>query len=296
MANNQPNNTHHADKLRRKWLQRKWLSWLWNKQTFIFLFFLVLSTTFWLFQALNETYEEDFAIPIELRNVPGNVVVTTDLPNVVHVSLRDKGSVLLAYRYTHKFKSIVVDFTTYSNNNGYGAVQTAEVMRQIATQLVGSTQIVSIKPDTLEFYYNYGLCKRVPVVMQGKVGAGRLFSLANMLLGQDSVTVYAAKELLDTITAAYTQPPQSAWADRHHTCQCAFYARARCQVCAQQGQCHLLCRPPCRKNSASARAAGQLPGVKTVAHLPRHGQCHLPGGHGPLPQHNERKLCAGGEL
>lgn len=167
---------------------------------------LVLSTTFWLFQALNETYEEDFAIPIELRNVPGNVVVTTDLPNVVHVSLRDKGSVLLAYRYTHKFKSIVVDFTTYSNNNGYGAVQTAEVMRQIATQLVGSTQIVSIKPDTLEFYYNYGLCKRVPVVMQGKVGAGRLFSLANMLLGQDSVTVYAAKELLDTITAAYTQP------------------------------------------------------------------------------------------
>lgn len=206
MANNQPNNTHHADKLHRKWLQRKWLSWLWNKQTFIFLFFLVLSTTFWLFQALNETYEEDFAIPIELRNVPGNVVVTTDLPNVVHVSLRDKGSVLLAYRYTHKFKSIVVDFTTYSNNNGYGAVQTAEVMRQIATQLVGSTQIVSIKPDTLEFYYNYGLCKRVPVVMQGKVGAGRLFSLANMLLGQDSVTVYAAKELLDTITAAYTQP------------------------------------------------------------------------------------------
>ena len=85
MANNQPNNTHHADKLHRKWLQRKWLSWLWNKQTFIFLFFLVLSTTFWLFQALNETYEEDFAIPIELRNVPGNVVVTTDQIGRAHV-------------------------------------------------------------------------------------------------------------------------------------------------------------------------------------------------------------------
>ena len=189
-----------------RWLRREWLSWMWNKQTFIFLFFLALSTTFWVFQALNETYEEDYAIPLELRNVPNNVVVTTNLPNALHVTLRDKGSVLLTYCYTRRFKPIVVDFDTYANASGHVVIQGSELTRQVTTQLMASTQVLSSKPEVLEYYYNYGLCKRVPVVVQADIRTGRLFSLANILLGRDSVTVYAAKELLDTITGAYTKP------------------------------------------------------------------------------------------
>ena len=74
---------------------RRCFSILWNRQFLIFLFFLALSAVFWLFQALGETYEEDFQVPIELKNVPGNVVITTDLPQALHVSLRDKGSLLM---------------------------------------------------------------------------------------------------------------------------------------------------------------------------------------------------------
>lgn len=188
------------------WMRRKWLSWMWNKQMFIFLFFLILSTTFWVFQALNETYEEDYTIPLELRNVPNNVVITTDLPNAVHITLRDKGSVLLSYRYTRHFKPVTVDFNVFANASGHVTIQGSELVKQITNQLLASTQLLNTKPETLEFYYNYGLCKRVPVVAQTDVRAGRLFSLANTLLSQDSVTVYAAKELLDTITGAYTQP------------------------------------------------------------------------------------------
>ncbi len=188
-----------------RWMKRKWLSWLWNRQTFIFLFFLVLSTTFWGLQALNETYEQEFEVRIEMRNVPSNVVITTDLPEYVRVTLRDKGSVLLTYRYTRRFKPVVVDFNTYSNNTGHVSIQGSELSRQIVTQLLASTQMLSFKPDVLEFYYNYGQCKRVPVVVQGDIRAGRLYSLASIGLAYDSVTVYAAKEQLDTITAAYTR-------------------------------------------------------------------------------------------
>lgn len=210
MANDtsQQPTTQHTPKKSwlRRWSKRKWVSWMWNKQTFIFLFFLVLSTTFWILQALNETYEQDFEVKLELRNVPSNVVITTDLPTTVHVTLRDKGSVLLAYRYTRQFKPIIVDFNTYSNNTGHVTIQGSELSRQVALQLLGSTQMLSFKPDTVEFYYNYGLCKRVPVVIQGDIRAGRLFSLASTTMSVDSVTVYASKEQLDTITAAYTKP------------------------------------------------------------------------------------------
>ncbi len=189
-----------------RWMRRKWLSWMWNRQTFIFLFFLVLSTTFWVLQALNETYEQEFDVRIEMRNVPSNVVITTDLPEYVHVTLRDKGSVLLTYRYTHRFKPVVVDFNAYSNSSGHVTIQGSELSRQIATQLLASTQMYGFKPDVLDFYYNYGQCKRVPVVVQGDVRTGRLYTLASIGLAYDSVTVYAVKEQLDTITAAYTRP------------------------------------------------------------------------------------------
>lgn len=182
------------------------LSKIWNKQFLIFLFFLALSSVFWIFQTLNETYEEDFQVPLELRNVPSNVVITTDLPENLHILLRDKGSQLLAYRYTRQFKPVVVDYNTYSNPSGHVSILGNELQRQIAAQLLPGTQMLELKPDTLDFYYNFGQFKRVPIRPLGEVRAGRLYSLAKTVYSEDSVTVYASREQLDTITAAYLQP------------------------------------------------------------------------------------------
>ena len=182
------------------------LSKIWNKQFLIFLFFLALSSVFWIFQTLNETYEEDFQVPLELRNVPSNVVITTDLPENLHILLRDKGSQLLAYRYTRQFKPVVVDYNTYSNPSGHVSILGNELQRQIAAQLLPGTQMLGLKPDTLDFYYNFGQFKRVPIRPLGEVRAGRLYSLAKTVYSEDSVTVYASREQRDTITAAYLQP------------------------------------------------------------------------------------------
>lgn len=182
------------------------LSKIWNKQFLIFLFFLALSSVFWIFQTLNETYEEDFQVPLELRNVPSNVVITTDLPENLHILLRDKGSQLLAYRYTRQFKPVVVDYNTHSNPSGHVSILGNELQRQIAAQLLPGTQMLGLKPDTLDFYYNFGQFKRVPIRPLGEVRAGRLYSLAKTVYSEDSVTVYASREQLDTITAAYLQP------------------------------------------------------------------------------------------
>lgn len=208
MSNNGNNPKHRslANRWKKAALWRELVRRIWNKQFLIFLFFLALSTTFWVFQALNETYEDDFAIPIEIQNVPSNVVITSDLPAALQVSLKDKGSALLTYRYAHKFRPIVVDFEAYANVSGHVIIKGSDLARQILTHLQPGTQMLAVKPDTLEFYYNYGLCKRVPVIPQNDIRTGRLYSLANTLLSQDSVTVYASGEVLDTITGAYLQP------------------------------------------------------------------------------------------
>lgn len=185
---------------------RHYVKKLWNKQFLIFLFFLALSTAFWLFQALNETYEEEFRVPVELTGVPGNVVITTDLPKTMQVTLRDKGIMLLGYRYTHQLKPISIDFKAYANSSGSITVQSSEVIKQISSQLMPSTQLLMLKPESMTLYYNYGECKRVPVILLGRVRAARLYTLAGIRLSTDSVLVYAAREVLDTITAAYISP------------------------------------------------------------------------------------------
>ncbi len=185
---------------------RSSFSKLWNKQFLIFLFFLGLSASFWLFQALNETYEREFTVPLKMQNIPKNVVLTTELPKHINITLRDKGGMLFNYRYGIGLKPVVIDFEKRVNTGGHVQIHMSEILKDLSKRLPSSTEIVSARPDTLEFFYNYGLCKRVPVRLPGNVETDRLYYLSHYKLSPDSVTVYATKSQLDTIMAAYLQP------------------------------------------------------------------------------------------
>ena len=60
-----------------------------NKKFLIFLFFLFLSTIFWLSIALNEIVEKEISVPIRLANVSQNAVITTHIPDSLRVTLID---------------------------------------------------------------------------------------------------------------------------------------------------------------------------------------------------------------
>lgn len=176
---------------------------IWNKQFLIFLFFLFLSSCFWLFLALNDTYEREYEIRLKLTNVPENVVITTNLPPTLKLTLRGKGITLLNYTYAHKFPPIAIDFNAYSNSTGHVTILTPDIIRRLTSQLAPSTQVVSTHPDTLEYYFNYGLCKRVPVRLQGQFSTQTSYYISQIRTTPDSATVYASRSILDTITAAY---------------------------------------------------------------------------------------------
>ena len=53
-------------------LIRNFLFSIVNKEFLIFLFFLLLSGSFWLSMTLDETYEKEISVPIRLVNVPKN--------------------------------------------------------------------------------------------------------------------------------------------------------------------------------------------------------------------------------
>ena len=134
-----------------------------NREFLIFLFFLLLSGTFWLLLTLNESYENDVKVTFKLVNIPKNIVLTSDTTTDIEVTVRDKGYSLFTYKYANKIQPVKIDFKTYARQNGVGTVSSAELKRLIYTQLYSSSRIINVKPDKFEFLFNQGLCKRVPV-------------------------------------------------------------------------------------------------------------------------------------
>ena len=191
----------HILKLVRNFL----FSWM-NREFLIFLFFLFLSGAFWLLMALNETYEKEIEIPVQLVEIPKNVVLTSDTTTIVRVTVRDKGFSLLAYLYGNKINPISVKFKNYAKKTGVGVIPQAELQKIMSRQLFSSSAILSMKPDKYEYFFNYGLKKRMPVKLIGKIIPGQSYYLSKITFSPDSVDIYASREMLDSIKHVNTEP------------------------------------------------------------------------------------------
>ena len=177
-----------------------------NKQFFVFLFFVLLSAIFWLILTLNETYEKELKIPVRFVNVPKNVVLTSASVDTTRITIRDKGWVIFSYLYGEKQLELKLNFKSFDRGNGGGMVSAAEIKRAMDQQLINSSKISAIKPEKLEFFYNNGERKRVPVRWTGRVIPEQLYFISQIIYQPDSIDVYASKEKLDSIRYVYTEP------------------------------------------------------------------------------------------
>lgn len=176
-----------------------------NKQFLIFMFFLFLSGIFWLIITLNETYEKDIKIPARVVGIPKNVVLTSNTVDTVRATIRDKGWVMMVYLYTDRLGHIQIPFKSYDRGRGTGTVATTDLKRMVEQRLELSSKVTAIKPDRLEFSYNNGECRRVPVRWAGRVIPDQLYFISHVEYLPDSVDIYASKEKLDSIRAVYTE-------------------------------------------------------------------------------------------
>lgn len=176
-----------------------------NKQLLVFLFFLALSSIFWLLQTLNESYDKEVTIGLKITDVPQNVVITTDLPDTVRITLHDKGYALLAYA-TRLERPLCFSFKQYANTTtGKGSIPMADVQKLFTKDMLSSTQVVSVKPDKFVFAFNYGESKKVPIRMQGNFIPADNYYLAQTSFTPESVRVYGNRHQLDTLHYVMTE-------------------------------------------------------------------------------------------
>lgn len=176
-----------------------------SREFFIFLVFFLIAGGFWLLQTLNNDYETEFSIPVKLKGVPDDVVITSEPVSEVRVRVKDKGTVLLNYMLGKSFYPVTLDFSDYKGKNNVVQIYASQYEKKVASQLNASTSLLSVKPDTLEYIFSTGTSKRLPVKLQGKISAGRQYYLSDIIFRPDSVLAYAPAGMLDTVSAVYTQ-------------------------------------------------------------------------------------------
>jgi hypothetical protein len=177
-----------------------------SREFLIFLFFVCLSALFWLLQVLNNDYETDIRIPLRLKNVPTQVVITDDLPTDLTLHVKDRGTVLANYIWGKTFLPVTVDFNEVTADGTHVCLPADELMKIAAGQLSQSTKLLRMKPDTLCFTYTTGQGRKVPVSLTGQVEPQKPYYISATRLTPDSVMAYAPAAILDTLTAAYTVP------------------------------------------------------------------------------------------
>ena len=177
-----------------------------NKQFLTFLFFILLSAVFWFILTLNDNYEKEMKIPVHIVNIPRNVMLTSASIDTVRATVHDQGWTLLNYLYGEHNHSINVDFRNYDKGNGKGSIPASDLKRAIEQRFELSSKITSVKPEKLEFFYNNGERKRVPIHWTGRVIPEQLYFISHVAYKPDSFDVYASREKLDSIRMIYSEP------------------------------------------------------------------------------------------
>lgn len=177
-----------------------------SKEFLIFCFFLAISATFWFLSTLNDTYEKEYPLRVEITDIPHNVVITEPLPDTIRVVLRDKGYSLLEYAFNNTLRPIHLHFAHYAKTGGKGSITQNDIQKILKLRTLETTSITAVKSDRWDFYYSYGEMKKVPIVVEGQLLPAPNYFVTRTVLTPDSASVYAATSALDTIKAVYTEP------------------------------------------------------------------------------------------
>lgn len=171
----------------------------------LFLVFVVISAMFWLMMTLNDNSQNDFEVKLKVVNVPDNVTFITDLPQSLHVHVRDRGANLIRTGWL-KEPVMQINFNEYANNGVFRMTGT-EINAAIRGVFGSSAHISAMSLDSLRMNYTTAPGKKVNLIIDADVSP----SIENIINSQpyaitgSEITLYGESAVLDTIENVYTE-------------------------------------------------------------------------------------------
>jgi hypothetical protein len=172
------------------------------KKAFTFLFFLLLSFTFWVLQSMQEEYETQLIVPVAYKDIPLEMAFTHTPPAFITARIRDKGSVLLNY----KFKKIIINVEVNKPSGGKILLPESEIETLLLKQFSPTTSLLNIDPSKIEIAYAKRVEKQLPVVFNGQIHTAPGYIVSGDIeCNPPAVDVYACGAVMDSLHEIRTE-------------------------------------------------------------------------------------------
>lgn len=192
----------------KKRIYKRLLDLLKSRDALFFLFFLLLSTIFWFVIALDLQRDATLRVPINYRGLPDEIVIDGELPERIEISVRDKGSTLLKYRKQSRVP-LAFDMEKIYFSKGKIVITQDQLRNRMASYVLPSTAVLSIKPDSIVYRYSHLESKVVPVKLKSLPKLAPQYTLSDSTLIEPAkIEIFGPKHLLDSIDAVYTLKPE----------------------------------------------------------------------------------------
>jgi hypothetical protein len=176
-----------------------------DRNIIVFLVFLVISTGFWILNALRKEYTATLSYPIKLINIPDNRMLSESFKNRIEIKVRAGGFVILRYQFSNTFLPLTFNVEEMKpappgEMEGVYAVTSQEQSR-IAGQLSQGMELIEIDPDTFFVPLIEREYSKLPVRISTDLGFEKQFLQSGpVMLDPDSVEVTGPKRVIDSLT------------------------------------------------------------------------------------------------
>ena len=168
-----------------------------------FLFFLLLSFTFWTSTKLSNTYIVEESFSIIWINIPNGIIPSSENQQM-NVSISASGIEILIYRLINKSINISLSQADFSREKGLVDLRGQEFF--IQKQFFENTKLNILNPLFLEFKFSRLEEKVFTVVPQIEINlrAGYLID-SSLKVTPDSILVRGPKSILDTLNSIQSE-------------------------------------------------------------------------------------------
>ncbi len=177
-----------------------------RKKVLTFLFFLTLSSVFWIILVLSNPIEGTVVVPVRYVGIPDSIFLKNDLPQQITVSMSDKGIALL--RMAVYPDTVEVNVRNYIRTNNT-LIKDEQLVQLLKSRLNKNAVIQKYSPTRISLDYELLQAKKVPVIFDGTVNTKTNFLLSgDIIVEPDSVLAYSSGTILSTLDIAYTVAEQ----------------------------------------------------------------------------------------
>lgn len=175
------------------------------KKILTFLFFVFLSSIFWMMQVYRQKFEATLVIPIKYTNIPDSIVFDQTLPSSVSVRIKDDGASLFKYYFLKRNDSLVINLRDLISQTGVAKIDGRVFEQFVRSKLFVSSEIINHFPTQVSYSYAVLHQKKIPVIYDGYVGLASGYMIdGDIGISPDSVYAYGSKASLDTLFFAHT--------------------------------------------------------------------------------------------